>query len=70
LFRPYCVWVYSAYEGICQLNSRHKVTIRCNHCNEKFILRGRKDQGRVETGFKQCLCSNAEDFEIEEEALI
>ncbi|XID94237.1 hypothetical protein ACF3MZ_06860 [Paenibacillaceae bacterium WGS1546] len=51
------------------MNHRYKVTIRCNRCNEKFILRGRKDKGRVDTGFKQCLCSNAHDFDIEEEAL-
>jgi len=52
------------------LTQRMKVTIRCNRCNEKFILRGRKDRGKVETGFKMCLCSNADDFLIEEEALI
>jgi len=48
------------------MSERIKVTIRCKRCNEKFILRGRKERGRVETGFKQCLCSNANDFEIEE----
>lgn len=45
---------------------RVKVAIRCNHCGETFILRGRRDKGRVDTGFKQCICSNADDFEIEE----
>jgi hypothetical protein len=51
------------------LSHRFKVTIRCNRCNEKFVLRGRKERGRVETGFKQCICRNTDDFEIEEEAL-
>ncbi|MBB3109256.1 hypothetical protein FHS18_001308 [Paenibacillus phyllosphaerae] len=49
--------------------SRVKVTIRCNNCGEKFILRGRRDKGKVDTGFKQCLCNNVEDFEVEELAL-
>ncbi len=52
------------------MSQRLKVTIRCNRCHEKFILRGRKERGKVDTGFKMCLCSNAEDFEIEEEALV
>ncbi|MFC4302756.1 hypothetical protein [Cohnella boryungensis] len=52
------------------MSQRLKVTIRCNRCHEKFVLRGRKDQGRIDTGFKMCLCSNAEDFEIVEEALV
>jgi len=51
------------------LSQRLKVTIRCNRCNEKFVLRGRKEHGKVDTGFKMCLCSNADDFEIVEEAL-
>ncbi|MBB6735784.1 hypothetical protein [Cohnella zeiphila] len=46
--------------------SRVKVTIRCNRCGEKFVLRGRRERGRIDTGFKMCLCSNADDFEIEE----
>ncbi|MBB6674172.1 hypothetical protein [Cohnella nanjingensis] len=46
---------------------RVKVTIRCNRCGEKFVLRGRRERGRIDTGFKQCLCSNKDDFEIEEE---
>jgi hypothetical protein len=45
---------------------RVKVTIRCRRCNEKFVLRGRKERGRIDTGFKQCLCSNLDDFDIEE----
>ncbi|GGG05623.1 hypothetical protein [Paenibacillus aceti] len=45
---------------------RIKVRITCKTCGERFILRGRKDKGQIETGFKQCLCDNREDFEIEE----
>lgn len=47
--------------------ARVKVRIRCRHCGEKFILRGRRDKERIETGFKQCLCDNRDDFEIEVE---
>ncbi|WP_232696295.1 hypothetical protein [Brevibacillus daliensis] len=44
---------------------RFKVMIRCNQCGERFILRGRRStEGRVETGFKQCVCDNAERFDI------
>ena len=47
---------------------RSKVTIRCNVCGERFTLRGRKGpEGRVETGFKQCLCDNDRHFDIIEE---
>lgn len=48
-------------------DTRVKVTIRCRHCGERFVLRGRKEKGRVETGFKQCLCNNRDDFDIETE---
>ncbi|MFC5531717.1 hypothetical protein [Cohnella yongneupensis] len=51
------------------LSQRVKVIIRCNKCNEKFILRGRKERGRVDTGFRMCICSNADDLMIEEENL-
>ncbi|MFD2611990.1 hypothetical protein [Paenibacillus gansuensis] len=50
-------------------NERVKVTIRCRKCNEKFTLRGRRDKGRIDTGFKQCLCNNENDFEIQEDYL-
>ncbi|QHW30211.1 hypothetical protein GZH47_04705 [Paenibacillus rhizovicinus] len=49
--------------------ARVKVTIRCNHCGEKFVLRGRREKDRIDTGFKQCLCNNIQDFDIEELAL-
>ncbi|GAB2692572.1 hypothetical protein GCM10027018_09800 [Paenibacillus thermoaerophilus] len=46
-------------------SDRVKVIIRCRRCGEKFFLRGRRERGRVETGFKQCLCENQNDFDIE-----
>ncbi len=46
--------------------ARVKVTIRCNRCGEKFVLRGRRDKGTIDTGFKQCICSNESDLDIEE----
>lgn len=49
--------------------ARIKVAIRCNLCGEKFVLRGRRDKGKIDTGFKQCLCNNTLDFEIQEVAL-
>ena len=45
---------------------RVKVSIRCRMCGERFVLRGRRHEGRIDTGFKQCLCNNTHDFEIEE----
>lgn len=49
--------------------SRVKVLIRCRVCGEKYILRGRKDKGGYETGFKMCVCDNADDLEIEEQSV-
>ncbi|MDO7905096.1 hypothetical protein Q5741_01550 [Paenibacillus sp. JX-17] len=48
---------------------RVKVMIRCKRCGERFVLRGRKEHGTIETGFKQCLCDNRDHFEIEETVL-
>ncbi|OMD39835.1 hypothetical protein BSK52_15505 [Paenibacillus odorifer] len=47
---------------------RIKVRILCKQCGETYILRGIKEQGVIQTGFKQCLCSNSSGFEIEERA--
>ncbi|SFK92334.1 hypothetical protein SAMN03159341_102172 [Paenibacillus sp. 1_12] len=44
---------------------RIKVLIRCNLCGEKFVLKGKQDKGKIDTGFKQCVCSNEKDFFIE-----
>jgi len=49
--------------------ARVKVSIYCRLCGEKFVLRGRREKGKIDTGFKQCICNNAEDFEIHELAL-
>ncbi|WP_208543961.1 hypothetical protein [Paenibacillus protaetiae] len=46
--------------------SRVKVTIRCKVCGEKYVLRGRRDKGTIDTGFRQCICNNSNDLEIEE----
>ncbi|GAA0369534.1 hypothetical protein [Bacillus horti] len=49
---------------------RFKVSITCKNCGERFILRGnRGGKGTIETGFKQCLCNNVEDFNIQTEEL-
>jgi len=45
--------------------SRIKVTIFCRKCGERFILKGRRDRGKIDTGFKQCLCDNNSDFDID-----
>jgi len=45
--------------------SRVKIMIRCNHCGEKFILRGNMDQkGKADVGFKKCICDNSVNIEI------
>jgi DNA-directed RNA polymerase subunit RPC12/RpoP len=46
------------------MKHRVKVVIRCNQCGERFFLRGKKDKNLIETGFKQCLCDNDQDFHI------
>ncbi len=46
---------------------RVKVKITCKTCGERFVLRGRKERGEIETGFKQCLCDNRHYFDIEED---
>jgi hypothetical protein len=44
--------------------ARVKVRIHCRHCGEKFTLRGIRDKGRINTGFKRCLCDNEQDLDI------
>jgi hypothetical protein len=46
-------------------NGRVKVSIRCRRCGERFVLRGKREKERVETGFKQCLCDNTHEFDID-----
>ncbi len=45
---------------------RVKVRIVCKDCGETYILRGSKEQGVIQTGFKQCLCNSSRGFLIEE----
>ncbi|OMF91961.1 hypothetical protein BK144_14540 [Paenibacillus sp. FSL R7-0273] len=47
---------------------RVKVRIVCRQCGESYILRGSKEQGIIQTGFKQCLCNSSTGFDIEERA--
>lgn len=49
--------------------TRIKIKIRCKQCGERFTLRGKKERGRIDTGFKQCLCDNKDQFDIEEEGV-
>jgi len=44
-------------------DDRVKVIINCKHCGEKFTLRGRRGKGKIETGFRQCICNNDKEFE-------
>jgi DNA-directed RNA polymerase subunit RPC12/RpoP len=46
--------------------NRVKVAIRCKRCGERFILKGKKEKGKIETGFRQCICNNNEEFDIED----
>lgn len=46
-----------------------RVTIRCNQCGEKFILRGKMVKGKLHTGFKKCICNNQTDLEITTQAV-
>lgn len=53
-------------EAVLTFASRIKVHIHCKKCGETYILRGAKDErGRVDTGFKRCLCNNDHDFDVE-----
>ncbi len=46
-------------------HKRKKIKLQCNRCGEIYILRGRKDKtGQIETGLKQCICDNTDDFRI------
>jgi DNA-directed RNA polymerase subunit RPC12/RpoP len=50
--------------------SKYIVNIQCNHCGEKFVLKGRWKKGKIETGFKRCLCDNQDSFDIFQEELL
>lgn len=49
---------------------RYMVTIRCKQCGERFTLKGKMHKGKIETGFKRCLCDNETDFEIRSEKIL
>lgn len=44
---------------------RYRVNISCQKCGERFILKGRLRKGKIETGFKKCICDNEFDFIVE-----
>ena len=48
---------------------KYIVYIQCNQCGERFVLKGRLKKGKVETGFKRCLCDNQIEFDISQEEL-
>lgn len=49
-----------------ETKQRYKVTIRCQQCGEKYILRGRpNDEGGFDTGFKRCVCGNETKFDLD-----
>jgi DNA-directed RNA polymerase subunit RPC12/RpoP len=46
------------------MNPRVKVIIRCKNCGERFTLKGKKERGEINTGFKQCICDNETEFDV------
>jgi DNA-directed RNA polymerase subunit RPC12/RpoP len=50
-------------------SEQYIVTIRCKVCGERFVLKGKARKGKIETGFKSCLCDNESDFEIKNERI-
>ncbi len=46
------------------ITKRVKVRIQCKQCGERFILRGKKEIDKVDTGFRRCICDNAKDFDL------
>jgi DNA-directed RNA polymerase subunit RPC12/RpoP len=49
--------------------NKYIVNIECNQCGERFVLKGKMKKGRIETGFKKCLCDNQDEFDISQEEL-
>lgn len=53
-------------KALLQQKQRYKVTVRCEECGEKFILRGKlNNEGTYETGLKRCVCGNEEGLQID-----
>lgn len=50
--------------------NRYRVMILCRRCGERYFLRGRMKNGRIDTGFKRCLCDNETEFEIKSEKVV
>lgn len=50
-------------------SGRYMVEIMCRRCGELYKLKGKMRKGRLETGFKRCLCDNENDFEIRKEPI-
>ncbi|WP_438432314.1 hypothetical protein [Gorillibacterium sp. sgz500922] len=48
------------------MTARVKVRIRCRRCGENYVLKGVRSKGRIDTGFKRCLCDNDRELDIEE----
>ena len=48
---------------------RFLVHIHCRQCGERYTLKGRKRKGKIETGFRRCLCDNEYDFDIEHQKI-
>jgi hypothetical protein len=46
------------------VTKRVKVRIRCKRCGERFVLRGKKELDKIDTGFRRCVCDNEKDFEM------
>lgn len=46
------------------VTKRVKVRIRCKRCGERFVLRGKKELGKIDTGFRRCVCDNEKDFDM------
>ncbi|GIP37497.1 hypothetical protein J31TS4_07770 [Paenibacillus sp. J31TS4] len=46
-------------------DDRVKVSIVCMRCGERFVLKGSRQKGKIDTGFKRCLCDNEKEFDID-----
>lgn len=44
---------------------RVRVIMHCNLCGERYSLRGKREKGKLQTGFKQCLCGNESLFDVQ-----
>jgi hypothetical protein len=66
------IWAKDFYmdgEIMLKDNGRYIVTIRCKICGDRFTLKGTAYKGKIETGFKRCLCDNESDFDVKKEKI-